>query len=896
MKKQLLTFVLLVVVLFASTATPTDTRPQSGWYNSQWFKSFKSVADTNGISKDFGKCYFSEADSGYYVGFGTHFVRVYTTNDGVASSDSIAALRVDINKNKDSLAVHLTGIQSLDDTVAAHLVRLTALDDSVAAHLVRIAASEDTVAAHLIRIAANEDSVGALRTDISAIEDTTTAHLGRIVANEDSISTHRGAISAVEDSVDTHRTEIDAVSDSVGVHRTAIDKNADSLGVHLTSIQAFDDSVGVHRTAIDALDDTVATHLISIQALDDSTSVHRGEIDANADSVTAHRTDISALDDTASAHLARIAAEEDSTAALRADIPGDDMTLTSVTGKYAMFKGSTGSAPYIIVVDTTINNNFSTYAEAADTAATILKPGILTVMDAHGNESYVRNNGGNLMLATSGYVQSADSVVVTGNVTGSEVGTFASIKLTTGANAGYYLTSDASGNGTWAEIDIDSTWANITVTDSASVDTLTVESLLSVAGDARIVGEGTALYLDYGSSGSEDHDVAIYFSDDGNNTAHSIIWDDGDDRFELNDDIYVAGEYYLASNTYFWRGNATKPYVHFMDGYLNLAAGSDEGTYVKIITGNTTGDIYLDPNTGGAGMIQAGEYGDGDTLALRGGPFIVTGEKEVGFGADSCIVITREGITLKDGSGNTDFSVDGDGNVTSSGNIAVASYETNVSPTELGYLDGVTSAIQTQLSTHGDTLTAHLTRFGVVDDTTAAVRVNVESNQSTIAGKLSDLVDDTTPQLGGVLDLNEKSIQYDIPDADGEYSGDVANYTVGENVSFGDVLYKKSDGKWWKADAGSNTTMLGRIIAVAAINADASGLCMRRGYIREDDWNWTVGNGIANVLFVDDGTAGGMVQEANKPSDSGDILQVVGEVHDADTIFFDPSGSWVDIT
>ena len=68
----------------------------------------------------------------------------------------------------------------------------------------------------------------------------------------------------------------------------------------------------------------------------------------------------------------------------------------------------------------------------------------------------------------------------------------------------------------------------------------TFDDNVTVTQNMYLSGEGTTLYLDYGSSGVEDHDVTIMFVDDGAN-AHSIMWDDGDARFEINSFTYFAG-------------------------------------------------------------------------------------------------------------------------------------------------------------------------------------------------------------------------------------------------------------------------------------------------------------------------------------------------------------------
>ena len=62
---------------------------------------------------------------------------------------------------------------------------------------------------------------------------------------------------------------------------------------------------------------------------------------------------------------------------------------------------------------------------------------------------------------------------------------------------------------------------------------------------------------------------------------------------------------------------------------------------------------------------------------------------------------------------------------------------------------------------------------------------------------------------------------------------------------------------------------------------------MHIGYYRNDDrYNWTLGNGEANLLFAHT-TAGEIVQFANRPVGSGDQLQVVGYVVTDNVIFFD---------
>jgi len=127
------------------------------------------------------------------------------------------------------------------------------------------------------------------------------------------------------------------------------------------------------------------------------------------------------------------------------------------------------------------------------------------------------------------------------------------------------------------------------------------------------------------------------------------------------------------------------------------------------------------------------------------------------------------------------------------------------------------------------------------------------------------------------------------PDSDTTAEGIKTTFTAGENLSFGDVCYVKSDGKLWKADADAESTSFTIALALATISADASGSFLLIGLARDDSWNWTVGSPI--YLST---TAGDITQTA--PSGSGDIVQILGIATHADRIYFNPSLSQVEIS
>lgn len=117
--------------------------------------------------------------------------------------------------------------------------------------------------------------------------------------------------------------------------------------------------------------------------------------------------------------------------------------------------------------------------------------------------------------------------------------------------------------------------------------------------------------------------------------------------------------------------------------------------------------------------------------------------------------------------------------------------------------------------------------------------------------------------------------------------------TVGEEVDPGEVLYLKADGKYWKALATGIATMPGKVLAMENIAADASGKVLHMGYYRYDTWDFTVGNGTANLLYVDKTAAGLVTQTA--PAVAGDQVQVIGYCVTAAIIFFNPCLELVEI-
>jgi hypothetical protein len=157
---------------------------------------------------------------------------------------------------------------------------------------------------------------------------------------------------------------------------------------------------------------------------------------------------------------------------------------------------------------------------------------------------------------------------------------------------------------------------------------------------------------------------------------------------------------------------------------------------------------------------------------------------------------------------------------------------------------------------------------------------------STTAGHL-------VPAVGVNIDapgqISLSIVKYADPASDHTATGDVETVTVGESVAFPDLLFCKSDSKWWKADADAATTMPGMRMALETKDADAACVVLEKGYARDDSWAFTTG-----ALIYASCTAGAytMIQ----PSGTGDIVQAVGQAAATTKMKFNPSPVLVEIT
>ncbi|MDO8571497.1 MAG: hypothetical protein Q7R79_02365 [bacterium] len=120
-------------------------------------------------------------------------------------------------------------------------------------------------------------------------------------------------------------------------------------------------------------------------------------------------------------------------------------------------------------------------------------------------------------------------------------------------------------------------------------------------------------------------------------------------------------------------------------------------------------------------------------------------------------------------------------------------------------------------------------------------------------------------------------------------SGIIVSMTAGENLVFGNIVYFKSGGKCWKANATSGSAAYPAMgMAIASISADAAGDILLHGTARDDSWaTLTVGG----VIYLSK-TAGAIIQSyAGYTTD--EVIQVLGIATNATRMYFNPSPDYL---
>ena len=118
----------------------------------------------------------------------------------------------------------------------------------------------------------------------------------------------------------------------------------------------------------------------------------------------------------------------------------------------------------------------------------------------------------------------------------------------------------------------------------------------------------------------------------------------------------------------------------------------------------------------------------------------------------------------------------------------------------------------------------------------------------------------------------------------------LSDQTAGTALVLGDLVYFKSDGKWWDADADAESTTKGELgLALETIAANSTGKILKSGYIKNTGWSL----GVGSAVYVSC-TASGIT--TTPPSGSGDQVRKVGVAHTANIVHFNPDDTVIELS
>jgi len=236
---------------------------------------------------------------------------------------------------------------------------------------------------------------------------------------------------------------------------------------------------------------------------------------------------------------------------------------------------------------------------------------------------------------------------------------------------------------------------------------------------------------------------------------------------------------------------------------------------------------------------------------------------------------------------------------TALGTLAVATYP---SLTELSYVKGVSSAIQTQLNAKAATLAGTINEIAYFSSSSAIASLAVATYPSLtelafVKGLTSSAQTQLTARLplaGGTMTGNitlgeNASIALDpAGSADGKYTGITVTGTAGATLAFGDLIYLAvADSRWELADADatatSGTPMLGMCVLAAAADGSATTILLM-GIIRADAKFPALTIGAPAYV----GETVGAIQVAI-PTGADNVIRVVGRAMTSNELYFNPS-------
>jgi len=329
---------------------------------------------------------------------------------------------------------------------------------------------------------------------------------------------------------------------------------------------------------------------------------------------------------------------------------------------------------------------------------------------------------------------------------------------------------------------------------------------------------------------------------------------------------------------------------HYTDGSIDtahLAADAVDGT--KIADNAIDSEHYTDNSVDAAHLFDL----------ARGSLLIGNGSAataELTVGSDNYVLTV-------DSSGDIGWEAAASGGISTTltdGNILVgngSNVATSVNPS--GDVDIATDGTFSIAS--GVVVNADVNSSAAIDVSKTALTAGTNISLSTNTLNVDDafLVNDANDTTSGTITAAgftaTGNVQVSSAPADEAVSGIVASFTAGEALSRGEVVYfKAGDSKMWKAVATASGTMPVVAMAAADISADAAGLFLLQGFIRDDGTMpaYTVGG---RLYAPEAETSSENVPEQAQPDSDGDFVQDLGFAVTANILYFKPGETVVEI-
>jgi len=339
-----------------------------------------------------------------------------------------------------------------------------------------------------------------------------------------------------------------------------------------------------------------------------------------------------------------------------------------------------------------------------------------------------------------------------------------------------------------------SSFRNVTLTGELSAATLDISSDVDIDGtsnlddtdiDGTLVVDGTNISLDSTSTLNIDNSNTSNGITIGTATSGvPISIGHTTSETTINDNLTVTGDLTVSGTT----TTVSSTTVAVADSLLKLAKDQgtsadavDFGFYGQYGVGGTAkyagvfrdqsvagdpftffDDLQAEPgttvNTGGTGYDLADIAAGGATFA---DDVVITGDLTVSGDDITMGTNTAGHVMVADGANFNPVAISGDVTIASSGAVTIASGAVETAMLNANVVSGQTAITSSDVNSSNDSLLLH-------DNDAGALKKVTVANLISSAGGLTDVIADTTPQLGGNLDTNSHNILID----DAHFIGD----------------------------------------------------------------------------------------------------------------------------